>query len=660
MSAPQGKAQSKDFRIEKEEEGRSFDLKIFKRLWKYMLPYSGLFYVSLIMLIGATILQLYIPYVTRNAIDLFMMKESAYSVSQVSKEGYSLLAENLWAINDANGTFHLVKTDSGFNLADEQFSYPLTSQQTETLRRNDIDGLNIAVVVLLVLLLSSFFCNYIQVYFSNKMGQKVIYDIRRGLFAHILQLPLKFFDHNPTGRTVTRVTNDTENLNEFFTTAITSILKDILLIVGIIFFMFYMSKQLTAYSMLILPVIVVATWLFRFFDRKAYRKVRTRLARINAFLAEHLSGMSVIQLFNRESAKQKEFHEINQGYYRATLQQLTVFAVFRPTMDILFYIALSVVIWFGAKDFISGIMTFGTLYAFINYIDMFFQPLKDISEKFDIVQNAFSSAEKIFKLSDESEGLEVAKESGKKDVGNGSIQFDKVFFGYDKDNDVLKDLSFSIHAGEKIAIVGETGAGKTSVIGILTALYKIREGIIKVDDATIDAYDVHELRKQIAVVLQEVFIFSGNIIDNIRLFDESISKEQVIEAAQYVHVDELIKKFENGFETLLNERASTLSAGERQLIALARAVVRNPKILILDEATANIDPVTEGLIQDALEKVSLNRTVIIIAHRLSTIRNANRILVFHKGKLAEVGTHEELFSKNGIYTQLYRLQYELK
>jgi ATP-binding cassette subfamily B protein/ATP-binding cassette subfamily C protein len=651
--------QSKDFRIEKEEEGKGFDFHLIRRLWRYVHPYRVLFYVSLAMLLCSTVLQLFIPYVTKDAIDSFMIREPRYLFSEKYTEGYYQITDSGWIREHPEGDYVFKREGEASFLTNGFQNIPLTGKQIRELRITDIRGLDKSVYILLFLLVSVFITNYIQVYFSNKMGQRVIYDIRRNLFSHILRLPLKFFDHNPSGRIVTRITNDTENLNEFFTSAVTSILKDVLLIVGIVGFMFFLSQQLTGYSMLVLPVIVVATALFRYFDRKTYRKVRTRLARINAFLAEHLAGMSVIQLFNRETAKENEFEETNHSYYRATLQQLTVFAIFRPTMDILFYVALCIVIWFGSKDLISGILTFGTLYAFINYIDMFFQPLKDISEKFDIVQNALSSSEKIFKLMDETEGLEPETPKGKEKVEKGAIVFSDVVFGYSTDNEVLKNITFSVNPGEKIAVVGETGAGKTSMIGILTGLYPIKSGIIEIDETPIEQYNIQQLRSSIAVVLQDVFIFSGNIIDNIRLFDNTISREETIEAARFVHVDHLIKKFEKGYDTLLNERASTLSAGERQLIALARAVVRKPKILILDEATANIDPVTEGYIQDALEKVTAERTVIVIAHRLSTIKNAHRILVFHKGRIVEAGTHAELFEKNGVYTQLYRLQYEL-
>ncbi|HPE68967.1 MAG TPA: ABC transporter ATP-binding protein [Thermotogota bacterium] len=651
--------QNEDFRLEKEEAGKSIDWAIFRRLWKFIRPYRVLFFVSLSMLSLATVLQLLFPYFSRIAIDRFMSTDPRFLVSSVQQEGYTRVNEQTWIQQDPSGTATMEYRPGGYWLVWDGLEVPLPPSVLEQARKGDIQGINNIVLFMVLVLGGNFLSNYLQVFFSNKMGQLVILDIRNSLFSRLLRLGLRFYDRNPSGRIVTRVTNDTQNLNEFFTTAITSIIKDVLLLIGIIVFMLLISPPLTGYSMLVIPLIILATYLFRFFSRKAYRKVRVRLARINAFLAEHLSGMSVIQLFNREKAKQEEFGQTNHSYYRATLQQLTVFAVFRPLMDILFYLALTTVVWFGARDLISGVLTFGTLYAFINYIDMFFQPLRDISEKFDIVQNAFSSAEKIFKLMDEEEGLQLENPGGVEQIEQASVCFDKVCFSYDGSTPILRDVSFQIQPGEKVAVVGETGAGKTSLINILTGLYPVQSGEIRIGGVSLRDFNPSSLRKQIAVVLQDVFIFSGSVIDNIRLFEPLISREEVIEAARYVHVDHLIKRFEKGFDTLLTERASTLSAGERQLIAMARAVVNQPKILVLDEATSNIDPVTEGLIQDAMERISRNRTVITIAHRLSTIKNADRILVIHRGKVAEEGTHFDLLRQDGLYTRLYRLQYEL-
>ncbi len=659
-------AEHKDYRLESEIAGSKFDYEIFKRLWVYVKPYKLLFILSLVFLGLATLLQLSVPFFTKTAIDNYMSQDYSYTVSTSAiNEGIKIDTEGqeIWIEKNEEGTFQLKflkeEKGTGFNLTDGQTSFYLSPEDMQLLRKQDIHSLNMLVIILFVVLIGNFFCTFGQVITSNLMGQKVILDIRDQLFRHILRLPMKFYDQNPTGRIVTRVTNDTENLNEFFTTAITSLIKDVLMLAGIIVFMIIISSQLTGYAMIIVPFIVLATVLFRIFARKAFRKVRTRLARINAFMAEHISGMSVIQLFNREKAKKREFSEINESYYKSTMQQLMVFAIFRPTMDLLFYLGMTTVIWFAAQDLLSGTLTFGILYAFINYIDMLFQPLRDISEKFNIVQNAFASSEKIFNLMDEKEGIGVEGKNITKKITTGEVKFNDVKLSYDGEKQVLKGISFDIKPEEEIAIVGETGAGKTSMMNILTALYPIQEGTIEIDDISIYDYQLELLRQGIAVVLQDVFLFSGSVLDNIKLFKDNISDEQAIEAAKYVHVDHLINKFEHGFHTNITERATTLSAGERQLIALARAVVSDPKILVLDEATSNIDPVTEALIQDAMKKVSCNRTVITIAHRLSTIRSADRILVLHKGKLVEQGSHEELMKIDGIYKQLYRLQYDL-
>ncbi|HOO31840.1 MAG TPA: ABC transporter ATP-binding protein [Thermotogota bacterium] len=658
-------ADNTDYRLESETAGSRFDMEIFKRLWKYIKPYKFLFIMSLIFLALATVLQLLIPYFTKIAIDNYMSQDYTYSVSLVEAEDAFKVnsdGQEIWIKKDDNGTYklnYLKGQMKGFTLTNDTTSYYLNPEVMEAFRSNDILSLNNLVLLLVTVLISNFFCTFGQVITSNKMGQKVILDVRKALFDHLMKLPMKFYDTNPAGRIVTRATNDTENLNEFFTTAITSIIKDVLMLIGIVIFMFFISAQLTGYAMIVIPFIVLATVLFRLFARKAFRRVRTRLAAINSFMAEHISGMSVIQLFNREKTKEDEFAEKNQSYYKSTIQQMTVFAIFRPTMDFLFYIGMTTVIWFGAKDLLSGSLTFGILYAFINYIDMLFQPLRDIAEKFNIVQNAFASAEKIFTLMDEEEGIGIQGKDINRKISDGRIDFNDVKLTYDGEKQVLRGISFNIKPDEEIAIVGETGAGKTSLMNILTALYPIQNGNIKIDDISIYDYQEELLRHGIAVVLQDVFLFSGTVLDNIRLFNEDITREQAIEAAKYVHVDHLIDKFEKGFDTQITERATTLSAGERQLIALARAVVSDPKILVLDEATSNIDPVTEGLIQDAMKKVSNNRTVITIAHRLSTIRNADRILVLHKGKLAEQGSHTELMAKDGIYKQLYRLQYDI-
>ncbi|RKX50196.1 MAG: ABC transporter ATP-binding protein, partial [Thermotogae bacterium] len=499
---------------------------------------------------------------------------------------------------------------------------------------------------------------YLQVYITNYMGQKITHNIRMDLFKHITRLPMRYFDTTPSGRLSTRVANDTKNLAEFFSSVITSLVKDVFLLVGIVVVMLKMSIYLGTISLLILPLILVSTLVFRYFDRIAYRKVRTRLAIINAFLAEHISGMSVIQIFNQEKRKAREFDNVNKSHYKSLMEQLLIFAVFRPLMDLLYYLAIAAIIWFGARGILEGRVGFGVVYAFTSYVEMFFRPIRDIAEKYDIVQNALASAEKIYRIMDEPEEKYNEEQPVVKSL-RGELEFKNVWFAYNEENYVLKDISFHVKPGEKIAIVGETGAGKTSIISILNGLYRIQKGDILIDGRSLYEYNLQSLRKKLGLVLQDVFLFSGTILDNIRLFDKNISKERVHEVVRYIGAERFIKRLPEGYETEILERAGTLSAGERQLIALARAVLYDADILVLDEATANIDTETEAIIQKAMEKLSHKKTVITIAHRLSTIRNTDRILVIHKGELVEKGSHEELIKLGGVYYDLYRLQYEL-
>ncbi len=518
---------------------------------------------------------------------------------------------------------------------------------------NDIAKYSILVIFLF---LSQLMFNYGQVIFSNLMGQKVIYDIRDELYTHLLAVPLDFFTKNPTGKITTRTVNDTQNLSQFFTDVLTSLTKDVAIIIGVIIVMFYMNFKLTTYVIVMFPIIVLATWVFGIIDRKIYSKTRTRISATNSFLAENIAGANVTKAFNQEDRKRKEFYDLSYKLYRSRIQQILLNGLFRPLMNVMYYITLSLLFWFGAKLFKQNIVSFGVLVAFTSYIDMFFRPLFDIAEKYDILQNAFASAEKIFRLKELKQ-----EEFGKglyKDIKKGSVEFKNVYFAYEKENYILKNVSFKITGKENIAIVGETGSGKTTIIKLINGLYKPQMGNIYIDEKDLNDYDLRSLRRQIAVVPQDVFLFTGTILDNIRIFDENISEEDVIQAAKQVHAHEMIEKFPDKYYTKILERGSTLSAGERQLIALARAVIFKSKIIILDEATANIDVETEYLIQKAMENLIGKVTIISIAHRLSTIKTASRILVVHKGVVVEEGTHNELMQKRGIYYDLYRLQYE--
>jgi len=636
---------------ESEDKYKVEDWSIIKRLWKYVHPYIWLFIIGIILIIASAGLDLAFPYLSKVAIDDYMNADHTYSVEL--SNGSPIIN------NDPQGAFHLKQLEDGsYILTDGENSYNVSPEKLKELRVSDLNGLTKIVIYMLLILIAMFVAVYLQVYITNYMGQKITHNIRMDLFKHITRLPMRYFDTTPSGRLSTRVTNDTKNLAEFFSSVITSLVKDVVLLVGIVVVMLKMSIYLGTISLLILPLILVSTLVFRYFDRIAYRKVRTRLAIINAFLAEHISGMSVIQIFNQEKRKAREFDNVNKSHYKSLMEQLLIFAVFRPLMDLLYYLAIAAIIWFGARGILEGRVGFGVVYAFTSYVEMFFRPIRDIAEKYDIVQNALASAEKIYRIMDEPEEKYNEEQPVVKSL-RGELEFKNVWFAYNEENYVLKDISFHVKPGEKIAIVGETGAGKTSIISILNGLYRIQKGDILIDGRSLYEYNLQSLRKKLGLVLQDVFLFSGTILDNIRLFDKNISKERVHEVVRYIGAERFIKRLPEGYETEILERAGTLSAGERQLIALARAVLYDADILVLDEATANIDTETEAIIQKAMEKLSHKKTVITIAHRLSTIRNTDRILVIHKGELVEKGSHEELIKLGGVYYDLYRLQYEL-
>ncbi|AKI96548.1 ABC transporter ATP-binding protein [Kosmotoga pacifica] len=636
---------------ESEEKYKVEDWSIIKRLWKYVRPYTWLFIVAILLIMISAALDLIFPYLSKVAIDDYMNADHAYTVEAING--------NIHFMKDPKGTFHLKQLEDGsYVITDGTNNYTVSPETLRELRSSDLEGLTKIVIYMILTLIAMFIAVYLQVYLTNYMGQKITHNIRMDLFKHLMRLPMRYFDTTPSGRLSTRIANDTKNLAEFFSSVITSLVKDVVLLVGIIVVMLKMSFYLGTISLLILPLILVSTLVFRYFDRIAYRKVRTRLAIINAFLAEHISGMSVIQIFNQEKRKAEEFDNVNKSHYKSLMEQLMVFAVFRPLMDLLYYLAIAAIVWFGAKGILAGKVGFGVLYAFTSYVEMFFRPLRDIAEKYDIVQNALASAEKIYRIMDEQEE-EYNEDQPAVETLKGELAFKNVWFAYDGENYVLKNITFHVKSGEKIAIVGETGAGKTSIISILNGLYKIQRGDILIDGRSLYEYNLQTLRKKLGIVLQDVFLFSGTVLDNIRLFDSKIPKGRVHEVVRYIGAERFINRLPNGYETEILERAGTLSAGERQLIALARAVLYDADILVLDEATANIDTETEAIIQQAMEKISHRKTVITIAHRLSTIRNSDRILVIHKGNLVEEGTHEELMKLGGIYYDLYRLQYEL-
>ncbi len=581
---------------EEELESKAYDSRLMKRLLKFAAKYWHLFLAALILLFASTAADLARPYLMGITIDEFIKK-------------------------------------------------------------GDIGSLNKMGVYFLLLVLGAFIFNLLQIYVLSYAGQSIIFNIRQLLFSHMQKMPLSFYDKNPIGRLVTRVTNDTETLNDMYTNVLVTLLKDFVILAGTVVIMFRLDVKMTLISLAVMPIVVVLTIFFRVRIRKVYRNVRTSLAKINSAISENISGMRIIQLFGKEKENYAAFNETGKKYHRAVMSEVVTFGLFRPVIEMLSFITMALLIWYGGLDILKGTLSFGIFYAFVNYIGMLFQPINDLAEKYNILQSSMAASERIFLILD----APVEDDSGTIHFSNGirgEIEFRNVWFAYSGEDWVLRDVSFRVPAGETVAIVGATGAGKTSIISLLSRLYEIQKGDILIDGVNIRDISKDDLRRMTGVVLQDVFLFSGKLKDNIRLSETGISDEKIREAASYVNADGFISKLPQGYETEVMERGSTFSSGQRQLLAFARALAFDPAILVLDEATSNIDTETELLIQDALGKLTRNRTTVVIAHRLSTIQHADNIIVLHKGKVRESGNHQELLAKRGMYYSLYLLQYQ--
>ena len=520
----------------------------------------------------------------------------------------------------------------------------------------DYDVIIATAIKYAVVLALSFAFNIAQTWILQKTGQNIILQIRKDLYRHIQSLGSRYFDITPVGKLVTRVTNDVEALNEMYSGILVQLFRNIVKIVGLAGVMLVLDVRLAAISFVLMPLVIGLTVLCQKIARNIYRLYRTRLTDINTFLSEHLSGMKIIQIFGRQERKFEEFHDKNTKLYKAFYREMLMYAVFRPLIYILSILSLMIVLWFGSRNVFDEIISVGTLYIFSNYIRSFFDPIQELAEQFSTLQSSIASAEKIFTVMDEDEFIPEVENPKQPDKITGKIEFDHVWFAYDGENYVLKDVSFVINPGEKVAFVGATGAGKSSILNLIGRYYDIQKGHIYIDGIDIRLLSKKQLRSAIGQMQQDVFIFEGDVAYNIRLNDDDITDAQVKAAAEYVNASHFIEKLPQGYHEPVTERGATFSAGERQLLSFARTLAHNPSILVMDEATANIDTETEILIQEALEKLMDGRTTIMVAHRLSTIQHADCIMVMHKGRICERGTHRELLEQDGIYRKLYELQ----
>ncbi len=528
----------------------------------------------------------------------------------------------------------------------------------ESIPHHDTGQLQTLTFLLVLVLSLQFGVGFLQTYATNWTGQRIMYDLRLQIFRHIQKLDVAYFDKNATGRIITRLTNDVDVLNELFTSGVVSVFGDVFSLLGIVAVMLWINWKLALVCFAVIPLLFITTLLFKQRVRGSYRRVRTAVARINSFLQEAITGMTVVQVFVQEERKLAEFKQRNSDHLKANLDSNFYYAIFYPVVSLIGTLALALILWYGGLQVLNGVLTLGAVVAFVQYSERFYKPISDLSEKFNILQSAMASSERIFDLLDTSPSVSTPTVPQMAPEPVGTIEFRNVSFRYNANVPVLKNLSFRVDPGEKVAIVGATGAGKTTLISLLSRFYDVNQGEIAVDGVDLRLWDPAELRQRIAVVLQDVFLFSGSIADNIRLWDGRVSDQAMKEGSRRVLAADFIESMPDGYATILNERGQSISSGQRQLLSFARALARNPEILVLDEATSSVDPQTEHQIQIALGQLIEDRTAMIIAHRLSTIQNCNRILVLHKGELVEEGSHAQLLALQGIYFKLYQLQFQ--
>lgn len=660
-----------------------------RTLWQWLLsyakPHAGLFFLTFVIIIGITALQLYQPIIIGSVIDDVINRyDKVYEEinepmdQTIQIEGYWYREIDESKVNQTTpkyativyyeSQYFFVSHLTAVQLIEikkhpaewvDEDAVSLNKNQLKIVREKDLKQLSHFALLFFVTLLGIMALGYVQQVIMQHTGQKIIYTIRNDVFQHVESLSLRFFDTNPIGRLVTRVTGDTETLNEMYTSVFVNMGKNIFMLVGVVATMFALNMRLSLMTLSVVPVLAIVTVVFRKYARKIHRNVREKVSRINAFLSEHITGMSTIQIFSKERQKLNEFDQHNQSLKRAHMKQILAFAIYRPSMYLMYVIAMVMVLYFGSKQVLAQALSIGTVLIFAQYISKFFDPIQELAEQFNIMQSAMASTERIFKILHEVPNIRTNDGHIPLTHPVGKIEFKHVWFAYDEPNWVLRDVSFVVNPGETVAFVGATGAGKTSILNLISRYYDIQKGEILLDDVDIRQYELKTLRQNIGQMLQDVFLFTGDIESNIALGNKEISDKEIKQAAEYVNADAFIQALPQAYLEPVVERGATLSSGQRQLLSFARTLAHHPQIIILDEATANIDTETEQLIQEALVKLMEGRTTLVVAHRLSTIQHANCIIVLHKGKVRESGTHQELLAQKGIYHSLYELQYAI-
>lgn len=655
-----------------------------KRLLSYLKPHKWVMTLATVLVLFIIAVELYRPIIIGNAIDQYIngyyhpYVEADVSASDaVNWNGLVLSRDQAVSKADSASFYQIFLWKDHYYMAENltraectalqnadtsvlknyirKGAQKLTSNDLKVLRQNDFKGILKAGILFLLLLFSGFFLNLADTWLLQKMGQQIVYKLREETFTHIHSLSLSFFNTTPVGKLVTRVSNDTEAVNELFSTILVKLFKNVVKIIGYAVVMLSINVKMAGISFLLLPLVAILTFVFRHLSRKAYQITRNKITELNTFLSEHISGMKLIQIFAREKEKYSEFEGKSMELYRANFREIMTFAIFRPSIYLVSVIAMILVIRTGSLSVLNGSLSLGTLFVFITYISSFFEPIQELSEQLGTLQSSIASAEKIFSVLDVKPEIVSPADPAPVNI-LGEIEFRHVWFAYEEENYILKDVSFVIHPGEKAAFVGATGAGKSTILNLIGRYFDIQKGQILIDGIDIHEIDLDVLRSAIGQVQQDVFIFTGDIKSNISLNNEAISPDDVRRAAEIVNADPFIQKLPHGYDEPVTERGSTLSAGQRQLLSFARTLAYDPKILVLDEATANIDTETETLITQALARLMDGRTTIMVAHRLSTIQHADKIIVMHHGEIKESGTHQELLAKDGLYKKLYELQ----